>query len=204
LNRVFSPARFLLFGVVLALCAVSAFVAIYVHRDAGSQNANAFAGTPVEPPKTAQDFALVGDSGKTEHVLRAGTPLEFLFFGYTHCPDECPLAMASLGRAYRMLTPPERASTRVVFVTVDPARDTPSVMRAYVTRFDPHFIGLTGGATQLARVWQAYGVQIDAESKEIAHGDAIYAIDGHGKVVLVYPPDVAATALAGDARKLAD
>ncbi|MBD5632874.1 MAG: SCO family protein [Candidatus Eremiobacteraeota bacterium] len=197
-----TPPRALLLGVALALCAIAAFVTIAAHRRSTSAVAKTFAGTPVDPPKPAADFTLTDAGGHPAHLVIAGQPLEFLFFGYTHCPDECPLAMASLGRAYRKLSPPERADTRVVFVTVDPARDTPSVVRRYVTGFDQDFIGLTGSSEQLARVRAAYGVQIDSNTKEIAHGDAIYAIDAHGNVVLIYPPDVAPKALAADAALL--
>ncbi len=201
MNRI-SPAGALALGVALALCVLAAFVAIAVHQQspvATIPSSQAYAGTRVDPPKPAADFTLTGNDGHPAHVLAADTPLEFLFFGYTHCPDECPLAMASLGRAYRHLSAKDRARTRVVFVTVDPERDTPAVVNAYVHGFDPHFIGLTGSPAQLAPVWRAYGVTVDATTKEIGHGDAIYAIDAKHETILVYPPDVKADDLASDA-----
>ena len=133
-----------------------------------------YAGTPIVPPKAAGDFVLVDGNGRPAHVLAPGFAATFLFFGYTHCPDECPLALATLGRAYRKLTPEEAARTRVVFVSVDPQRDTP-----------------------------AYGVAVNPGTHDIDHGDAIYAIDARNRVILVYPPDAPAADLAGDAAKLA-
>jgi protein SCO1/2 len=162
----------------------------------------ALRGTPVEPPRTARDFVLTDANGSPAHIVDGRYALTFLFFGYTHCPDACPLAMASLGRAYRKLSHAQASRTRVVFVSVDPNRDTPLVVRRYVTGFDSHFAGLTGSADALARVWHAYGIGIDARSREIAHGDEIYAIDDRARVLLEYPPDVAAADLASDAAVL--
>jgi protein SCO1/2 len=197
-----SPAGALALGVALALCVLAGFVALAVHQQnvaATNPSSHLYAGTPVDPPKPATDFTLIGNDGRPAQLLAAKTPLEFLFFGYTHCPDECPLAMGSLGRAYRQLSAEDRARTRVVFVTVDPERDTPAVVNAYVRGFDQHFIGLSGSPAQLAPVWRAYGVTVDAKTKEIGHGDAIYAIDGKHETILVYPPDVKASDLRSDA-----
>ena len=197
------PPRIAFAVLALAFVVLAALVGIVAHRNASRDTPmNAFAGTPLEPPKPAADFTLTGGDGRPAHVVVAGATLEYLFFGYTHCPDECPLAMGSLGRAYRQLTPSERARTSVVFVTVDPERDTPAVVRRYVTGFDPHFVGLTGTRAQLASVWTSYGVAVDAKTKEIGHGDAIYAIDANRNVILVYGPEATAKALLADARKL--
>ncbi len=168
-----SPAGALALGVALALCVLAGFVALAVHQQnvaATNPSSHLYAGTPVDPPKPATDFTLIGNDGRPAQLLAAKTPLEFLFFGYTHCPDECPLAMGSLGRAYRQLSAEDRARTRVVFVTVDPERDTPAVVNAYVRGFDQHFIGLSGSPAQLAPVWRAYGVTVDAKTKEIGPG----------------------------------
>ncbi len=184
-------------GIAIALVLVAGIVAVGLRRDRPA--AGAYAGTPVDPPKAASDFVLTDGEGRPAHVLDAGKSIEFLFFGYTHCPDECPLAMASLGRAYRSLTAAQRARVRVVFVTVDPERDRAPVVKRYVKSFDADFIGLTGTHEKLAAVWNAYGVTVDPATKEIGHGDAIYAIS-NGKVVLVYTPETRAADLARDAR----
>jgi len=190
-------------GLAVALCLAALGLVLILHRDDNGDAYAGYNGTPLRPPKVAADFTLTDGSGRAARVLDGSKPLEFLFFGYTHCPDECPLALASLGRAYRSLPPGQRAHVRVVFVTVDPALDTPKVVQRYVTGFDPHFVGLTGSAATLKQVRSAYGVEIDARTKEIGHGDAIYAIDASQHVILVYPPDAQAASLAADAEKLA-
>jgi protein SCO1/2 len=163
-----------------------------------------YAGTPIDPPKLATDAILTDQSGHAQHLIDPSFAATFVFFGYTHCPDECPLALATLGRAYRSLAPAVRQRTRVVFVTVDPAQDTPTVLGRYVANFDPHFVGLTGSRPVLAKVWQGYGVEIQPQAKElIGHGDAIYAIDATGHIVLIYTPDVKANDLEHDANALA-
>jgi protein SCO1/2 len=190
-------------AIAAALCLAALGLALLLHRDDANDTYAGYNGTPLRPPKVAADFTLTDGNGRAARVLDGTKPVEFLFFGYTHCPDECPLALASLGRAYRSLPPAQRARVRVVFVTVDPARDTPGVVQRYVAGFDPHFVGLTGSSAALRPVWAAYGVEIDARTKEIAHGDAIYAIDTTQHVILVYPPDARAASLAADAGKLA-
>jgi len=163
-----------------------------------------YAGTSLDPPKLASDAILIDQAGHPQHLIEPGYAATFVFFGYTHCPDECPLALATLGRAYRALAPAIRQRVRVVFVTVDPAQDTPAVLGRYVANFDPHLIALTDSRAALAKVWQAYGVEIQPQAKElIGHGDAIYAIDASGHIVLIYTPDVKASDLEHDATALA-
>jgi len=197
-----SSARWLVLAVAFGFCVVAAGIAIRTtqHTQALAPDAH-YAGTPIVPPKPVEDFVLTDATGHANHLLQHA-PLQFLFFGYTHCPDECPLAMASLAHAYRSLATESRAKIRVVFVTVDPKRDSPAVLKRYLSGFDRRFIGLTGSDKQLQRVWRSYGVQIDEATKEIGHGDAIYAIDADHKAILIYTPDVPASDLASDAAKL--
>jgi len=168
----------------------------------GTANA-AFIGTPVGPQKPAGDALLRDGTGRPAHVIVPGAAATVLFFGYTHCPDECPLALAALGRAYRMLPAAAAARTRIVFVTVDPARDTPAVVARYVRNFDPHLVGLTGEARTLADLRDAYGVRVDARTHEIAHGATVYAIDATDRVRFIYPSDTPAKDFAHDLALLA-
>jgi protein SCO1/2 len=187
-------------GVLLAIAAAILLAKTLAHHGVGSVS---YFGTPVEPPRTANDAVLSGAGGQPVHLLDAAYPATFLFFGYTHCPDECPLALASLAKAYRGLSPAAQARTRIVFVSVDPARDTPAVMTRYVTHFGARISGLTGSEAQLAPVWRDYGVEIDSKTREIGHGDAIYAIDSTQRVILIYTPDTPPSELLADAKQLA-
>jgi protein SCO1/2 len=186
---------------VLLLIAVAVFASKLLARNPAGNVA--YFGTALEPPKNAIDAVLTGSNGQPAHLVDGAFPATFLFFGYTHCPDECPLALASLAKAYRGLSHAAQARTRIVFVSVDPARDTPAVMARYVTHFGAPISGLTGTEAQLAPVWRQYGVEVDSKTREIGHGDAIYAIDSTQRVVLIYTPDTPPSELLADAKQLA-
>jgi protein SCO1/2 len=187
---------------IAVLCGVIATAGIV--RLMQPSHAVVYAGTPLDPPKAVDDFVLLDQHGREAHLLDPHAAVTFLFFGYTHCPDECPLALASLGRAYRSLSPVARERVRIAFVTVDPARDTTAVLGRYVAAFDPHIVALGGAHDELARVWASYGVLVKPDAHElIDHGGAIYAIDSTSHAVLVYPPNATPAELAGDAAKLA-
>ncbi|GAC1313574.1 MAG: hypothetical protein NVSMB21_24850 [Vulcanimicrobiaceae bacterium] len=194
------PSRGLALGVAAACIAIALAIALVAPR--ATRRANVAHGTPVEPPKVAADFVLRDGADRPTHLLAREERVTLLFFGYTHCPDACPLALAALGRAYRSLETAERARVRLVFVTVDPRRDRPAVVRSYVDNFDAHIVGLTGSLDELARVWRAYGVRVDAKTREVGHGDTIFAIDAGRHVAYVYPPDTPAADLAADLHAL--
>ncbi len=188
--------RALFVSLATALILTAIAIAIFAPRRA--PHADVTFGTPVLPSKRAPDFVLIDGAGRPAHVVDSNYPVTMLFFGYAHCPDACPLALAALGRAYRSLDTARRTHVRIVFVTVDPVRDRPAALRAYVRNFDPHIVALTGSTNELAHVWDAYGVRIDARTREIGHGDTIYAIVGNARVAYIYPPDTPAQNLAAD------
>ena len=104
-----------------------------------------YRGRAISPPVSKPAIVLTDTSGQT-YDLRTETAgkVTLLFFGYTHCPDECPLTMSNTSGAMQLLTAAERAKIRVLFVTVDPKRDTGPVLRSWLDKFDPAFVGLTG------------------------------------------------------------
>lgn len=188
---------------IAALAVVAAALVFVFARSTGPPPA--FVGTPVAPAKSASDATLTDARSRPAHLLDPGAAATFVFFGYTHCPDECPLALASLARANALLTPAERGRTRIVFVTVDPAHDTPAALSRYVAHFDARIVALTGTHDQLAPVWKAYGVTVVPNAGElIDHGGTIFGIDRAHAIAVVYPPDVAARDLAHDAALLAN
>ena len=113
-------------------------------------------------PDTSGDLFDVGDRPEDEITL--------LFFGYTHCPDLCPTTMADLALARDMLAPEVRDRVQVVFVTEDPARDTPEALREWLDRFDPEFTGLIGGNQDTAAALRALYLP---ESAKVADSTAI-------------------------------
>ncbi len=135
-------------------------------------------------PSIGGPFALVdGDGHKvTDKALLGRWTL--IYFGYTHCPDACPTTLSAIGGALDKMSPASRKMVEVLFITVDPARDTPSVVGAYAKAFGPEFIGLTGTDAELAKVEQAFRVY--AQRHALKGGD--YAMD-HSSIIYVMGPD---------------
>lgn len=126
-----------------------------------------------------------------------------LFFGYTHCPDACPATLYTLARARAQLGG-LGARLDVAFVTVDPARDTPTLTQRYARLFAPDFYGLSGAATALAQVEAAYHVYVGPENPQtgaIAHGDLLYLLGPDGKFITVLPGGLSVAALAAQLAK---
>jgi protein SCO1/2 len=120
---------------------------------------DSFRGTTYgEPYPAASDFALVRDTGASFQLSAMRGKVVLLFFGYTSCPDVCPTTMAELSQALSKLNKQDAEQVQVVFVTVDPGRDTPQRVQEYVNHFNPAFIGLSGSEEELSKIWNAYGV----------------------------------------------
>ncbi len=113
-----------------------------------------------------------------------------VFFGYTHCPDICPTELQVIAASLDSLPPKERGEIVPVFITLDPERDTPQVMAAYVKNFSPDFIGLTGSPEAIAAAAKAYRIvfskfQQDKTSSDYAidHSALVYLMDKNGDYV---------------------
>ena len=135
------------------------------------------------------------------HLLLDATKgrLAYLFFGYSNCPDVCPTTMADIAAALGKVPATDRAKTTVVFITTDPRRDTGPVLRAWLDRFDPSFVGLTGTDAQLAAAQQAAGVPL-AEPEGTGEG---YTVT-HSAEVLAFSPDDRAHAVYLDGTSVSD
>ncbi len=144
-----------------------------------------FKGGVLHPPHAAPDFALPASDGSIFRLRDQRGRVVVLVFGYTFCPDVCPLTLAEMVQVRGQLG--DRAPrVQVVFVTVDPERDTAERLRAYVGAFDRNALGLTGDPEALARVRRAYGVV--AERRTVAGTKAAYLID-HSAFVYVVDPE---------------
>ena len=141
----------------------------------------------VSPPLPKPKFTLTDTSG-TAFDFHAKTQgyVTLLFFGYTHCPDMCPMQMSMIGEALRKLPPAVADQFKVVFVTTDPARDTPHVLRMYLDRFNKGFIGLTGSpqAIDAAQV----SARLPSAKKGTVRPDGSYEV-GHSAFVVAYTKD---------------
>lgn len=112
--------------------------------------------------------------------------LTFVLFGYTHCPDVCPVHVANITAAIRTLTFEERARTTLVFVTTDPERDSLPVLRAWLASFDSGYVGLRGSPAVVDSL--ALSLQVAPRTIGTANPDGSYEV-GHGAQVIVWQPD---------------
>ncbi len=148
-------------------------------------------------------FKLTDQNGQvvTDQDLK-GHPF-LVFFGFTHCPDVCPTTLFEVSEVLRVLGP-DADRTRALFITVDPERDTPRVMKDYLSSFDPHLSGLTGDPAEIAAVAKAYRVYFKKVPQEdggytLDHTAIVYLMDKTGRFVspfnLKRPTDAAAADL---------
>jgi protein SCO1/2 len=129
-------------------------------------------------------FTLTDGAGNTVTDANYRGRFMLVYFGYTHCPDACPTTLNDIALALDKLSAADRAKLVPLFITVDPARDTPHVIGDYAHAFGPNFVGLTGTPAQIGAVEQAYHVY--AARHPLAHGD--YAMD-HSSILYVMAPD---------------
>jgi protein SCO1 len=153
-----------------------------------------FHGSVYQPPMTAADFSLTNTDGQRFQLSQQRGQLVLLFFGYTNCPDECPATLAVMKQLFVQLG---SQSNRVnfVFVTVDPQRDNPAQIRAFLAKYNTSFIGLSGSSAELTPVWKAYGVYQDlpinstVSEYQVTHSTQVYLIDPQGQLRLTYNLD---------------
>jgi protein SCO1 len=129
-------------------------------------------------------FTLLNGQGKNVSDRDFRGKFMLVYFGYTHCPDACPTTLSDMAAALDKMPKADRGRIAPIFITVDPERDTPAVIGDYAQAFGPEFIGLTGSASALGAVEQAYHVY--AAKHPLAHGD--YAMD-HSSIIYVMGPD---------------
>jgi protein SCO1/2 len=178
---------------------VLAFLLVTVHRGSAQENKGqprqtrvdrteaAYRGGLVSPPLPKPKFTLTDTSGTPfDFALKTNGYVTLLFFGYTHCPDMCPLQMSMIGKVLKKMPADLADQFKVVFVTTDPARDTSKVMRTWLDNFDQRFIGLTGSdaAIRAAQI----GANISPAEKSAARPDGTYDV-GHAAFVLAYTKD---------------
>lgn len=162
----------------------------------------------LQPPRKAPDFTLKASSGAEFRLSRYQGKVVLMGFGYTYCPDVCPTTLADLALVRKKLGA-EAERVQVIYVTVDPERDTVERLSAYMNAFDKTFLGLTGTPGQLAGVWKGYGVStrktvMDKKSGAylIHHSASIHFIDGAGYLRVMAPFGTPVEDMAHDVKLL--
>ncbi len=169
---------------------------------------------PAEPPALQASTALFGEERAlpeftlADHTGRAYTRRNFdetwtlLFFGYTHCPDICPITLTTMLASINAIAALGGEAPRVVFVSVDPERDTPGHLRDYVTGFRDDFLGVTGRHEELRKLTRALGVVYarDGDGPEylVEHSAALLLVNPKGELQAVFAPPHEPDAIARD------
>lgn len=153
---------------------------------------------PLDGVKIGVPFQLVDQDGKPRSDRDFAGRYRILYFGYTFCPDVCPTDLQTIGAGLRTFEAQDakRAATVVpIFVSVDPKRDTPAVLKPYVAAFHSRMVGLTGSPETIAAVAKGYGVTVELEKPNaegaylVAHSRFAVLMDPAGKPVVLLPAD---------------
>ncbi|MBI3824846.1 MAG: SCO family protein [Candidatus Rokubacteria bacterium] len=165
-------------------------------------------GIASQSPTRAPDFELTSQSGQRQRLSALRGKLVLLYFGYTHCPGICPTTLTEIAQALGELGPQKARRVQVVMVSVDPERDAPPRLTAFLTHFHPSFLGMTGTPQEIAAVAARYGVYVrktdatDGSGYAIDHTSIVIAVDAEGFTRLVFPYGTQARAMAEDLAQL--
>lgn len=195
-----------LFWVLVGLGALCAALAGFLlAAEVDSSRPVLASGTWLSAAKPIPDFHLIDSGGRPfTRTALLGRPT-LVYFGFTHCPDECPDTLAALARVSRQTAVP---GLQVLFVTVDPQRDTPAVLAGYLRHFDPSFLGLTGDPGEISRLAATLGIGISRVNLpgggyDFDHTEAILLFDSRAREVGVFTPPFDVRKLAQSLRRVA-
>lgn len=191
-------------GIAAAAALAVVLLGVVVVR-AGSPLAGEFTGTAYDPPMAAPHFELTDHRGRSVTLEDYRGKALLVFFGFTNCPDVCPLTLRKLARVLSSMRA-DTADVGILLVTVDPERDTPEVLARYVSGFAPYVTGLTGDTASLASLRGELGVFAGTHPAEhgtvITHTPAVFGIDRRGDVRVLLPMEREDAVVARDIRRL--
>ena len=192
---------------ILALCVLALTFALGLSACDKRSTPPVFNNVDITGAQYARDFALTDHTGKARTLADFKGKVVFLFFGYTQCPDVCPTTMAEMASVLKELGP-QADKVQVLFITVDPERDTQELLAQYVPAFNPTFIGLRGDAAATARVAKEFKVfyakspSSTPDSYSMDHTAGSYVFDTDGKIRLFVRHGKGATPIAQDIKLL--
>jgi protein SCO1/2 len=195
-------ARIMLLAAAAVAAAIGGFL-LALQLDRGSPTLAS--GTWLPQAKPLADFHLLDETGRPfTRADLAGTP-SLVFFGFTHCPDVCPTTLLKLAQVRKRAAV---AGLRVLFVSVDPQRDTPAVLGMYVHAFDPQFHGLTGDAAAIAQVAANFGVvasRVDLPGGDYTmdHSAVVFLVNDGARIAAIFTPPFEVAAIAADLARAA-
>ena len=179
------------------------FVVVAMLLGCGDHNLP-FKATPVADTPSAANFTLTDQFGATRSLTEFRGKVVSLFFGFTHCPDICPTHLARQAEVMRQLGP-QADQVAVLFVSLDPERDTPEALKRYMDAFDPRFIALTGSSAETSKVakqykifWQKTPLPNSALTYTIDHTTNSFVIDQKGRLRVTVPHEMSAADVTHD------
>jgi protein SCO1/2 len=143
---------------------------------------------PLHGARLGGPFTLIDQNGRTVKDGDFAGRYRLIYFGYSFCPDVCPTDLQTIGRslkAFEQKAPQRAQRVQPIFISVDPARDTPPVLKTYVAHFHPRLIGLTGTQEQLGQVEREYGISASSQQG----GDAKTYLVDHTRLTTLFGPD---------------
>lgn len=204
-----SRVRALLVAVLLAALTACGGQSGPVAEIHGPEDDDGYHGTYIPKGYVVPPVQLEDTEGEPFNLARDDADLNIVFYGYTNCPDICQVVMGTIASAYVRLSDADKERVNVVFVTTDPARDDAQAMRAYLDRFDPAFMGVTGKLADIDRMGKSMGIFIKKGKKlpsggyEVDHTTSVTAVTD-GVAPLVWTYGIAPKQLSDDIEKLLD
>lgn len=165
---------------------------------------------PLEGARIGGPFTLTNQDGQRVSSDRFDGKYRLVYFGYTYCPDVCPVDLQQIGLALKKLEtsdPEVAARVQPIFITTDPERDTPAVLKEYVSAFHPRLIGLTGTPQEIAAVAKEYGVYAVKQESEgssdylVNHSRLAFLFGPKGEPIALLPHEDGADAIAAELEK---
>ena len=177
---------------ILVVSLVILVLALMLARPGGNSILTPEVATVLPEPRELPTTTFTNHSGGTFSTTDLAGRFTLMFFGFTHCPDICPITLQVLAQARAEIeSRVPGQSPNVVFVSVDPARDTPERISAYISNFDPEFTGITAADAELAPLLEMLSVTVnvieqDGESYNVVHNGTIYVLDAAGRWVALF------------------
>ena len=162
-----------------------------------------FHGTVISPPLPLTDFSLQTANNGRFRLSEQKGKIVLMFFGYTNCPDVCPITLATFKQAYERLGD-DAQMVRFVMISADPERDTPEKVAAYAARFNPEFVGLSGSLADLEPIWKELGVFVEKQDTGsaagylVSHTASVFVLDQDGSLLMTFPYGTSAMDMAND------
>lgn len=175
---------------VLVAALGAALAGFWLARELDSSAPQLASGTWLPRPREIGDFRLTDHLGRPFTARELQGKPSLVFFGFTHCPDVCPTTLAKLAQIRKVAAIP---GLQVLFVSVDPERDTPTAMGLYVHAFDPDFIGLTGNPEAVRSLTAKFGIAVSRVALPggdytMDHSAAVFLLDTHGRIAAIFTP----------------